>query len=100
MRRRLPFLLLLAGGSAVAAPQQRGPRIEVAFVLDVTGSMEPWIDAARSRIAGIAHDLASGDPQPEVRFALVEFRDKGDAFVTRVHPFSPELAVMQKELDA
>jgi hypothetical protein len=70
------------------------PRIEVAFVLDATGSMGPYIDAARQKIGAIANDLQSGDPRPEVRFALVSFRDRGDEYVTRVRDFSPELARM------
>jgi Mg-chelatase subunit ChlD len=76
------------------------PRIEVAFVMDATGSMEPYIAQARQRIGQIAENLAQGQPKPDVRFALVAFRDKGDAFVTRVSPFTPQLQDMKQYLDA
>ncbi len=74
------------------------PRIEVAFVIDTTGSMGPYIREARERITAIARDLSAGTPTPEVRFALVEFRDRGDAYVTRVHRFTGELERMLRYL--
>ena len=92
----LAAFALLGAGPAAAAPR---PRIEVAFVLDATGSMGPWIDEARSRIKSIAADLAAGDPQPDVQFALVSYRDRGDAYVTRVSRFSPDIEAMRAALD-
>jgi hypothetical protein len=76
------------------------PRIEVAFALDATGSMGPYINEARERIRAIAAELASGTPKPDVRFGLVTFRDRGDAYVTRVHPFSRDIEQMYKALEA
>lgn len=89
-----------AGAFAAPAAAAERPRVDVAFVLDATGSMGPWIDEARARIKAIAADLAAGDPQPDVRFALVSYRDRGDAYVTRVHPFDRDLGAMRAALDA
>jgi Mg-chelatase subunit ChlD len=103
MRRRpaLLALMLICAGAGVPSVGHATtrPRIEVAFVLDATGSMGSYIDAARRRIAGIAEALAQGDPAPEVRFALVAYRDKGDAFVTRVTRFTPRIEEMREALD-
>jgi len=85
---------------AAAAHSATGPRIEVAFAIDATGSMGPYIAQARARIGQIAQSLAEGEPKPDVRFALVAFRDKGDEFVTRVKPFTPKLEEMKAYLDA
>lgn len=93
------FALALLAWTGGARAAER-PRIEVAFVLDSTGSMGPWIDAARTRIEAIANDLAAGDPAPDVRFALVLYRDRGDAFVTQVHDFTRQLATMRGWLTA
>lgn len=60
----------LGAATARAAP---APRIEVAFVMDATGSMGPYIEQARARIGQIAQSLAEGEPKPAVRFALVAF---------------------------
>jgi Mg-chelatase subunit ChlD len=81
------------------APAARGPRIEVAFVLDATGSMGGYIDEARSRIKDIADGLASGTPKPELRFALVSFRDKGDEYVTRLDRFTGKIDEIKGALD-
>lgn len=90
----------LFASSATAHADALPPRIEVAFALDTTGSMGSYIREARERIRAIAQGLAEGDPRPVVRFGLVEFRDKGDDYVTRVHPFTADLNEMQGYLDA
>ncbi|MCB9546832.1 MAG: VWA domain-containing protein [Myxococcales bacterium] len=97
MFRLLALLLLLAAPAARAAEP---PRIDVAFVLDATGSMGPWISEARSRINAIAHDLAEGDPRPQVRFALVRYRDRGDSFLTQTVRFTADIDAMKKALEA
>lgn len=89
-------LLSLTGSAGAEAP----PRIEVAFAIDATGSMSPYIEQARQRIHQIAESLAEGNPRPEVRFALVAYRDKGDEFVTHASPFTRDLAAMKRYLDA
>jgi hypothetical protein len=60
--------------------------VDVAFILDTTGSMGEEIDAVRSTIAKVASRL--GRENFRVRLALVEYKDRGDVFVTKVHPFS------------
>jgi len=59
-------------------PDDLGPeQLDVMFVLDVTGSMQPYINQARDEINGIATDLkAYGDYAPgDLRFGLIVFRD-------------------------
>ena len=92
-------VLLLAWFASATAHAAPAPRIEVAFVMDATGSMGPYIEQARARIGQIAQSLAEGEPKPDVRFALVAFRDKGDEFVTRVKPFTPKLEAMKTYLE-
>ena len=59
-------------------------RIDVVFVLDTTGSMGGLIQAAREKIWSIATTMASAQSAPEIRMGLVAYRDRGDAYVTRV----------------
>lgn len=92
-------LLVLILGMPFAASAAKAPRIEVAFALDATGSMGPWIREARERIRAIADDLATGEPRPDVRFALVTYRDRGDDYVTRKHPFTRDISKMRRQLD-
>lgn len=85
--------------AAPPAPGQR-PRVEVAFVLDATGSMSGLIDGAKRKIWSIANQLASGEPRPEVRMALVAYRDRGDAFVTRARDLTDDIDAVYAELQA
>ena len=63
----------------------------MAFVLDTTGSMGGLIQAAKEKIWSIASNLASAQPAPEIRMGLVAYRDRGDAYVTRIIDLSDDL---------
>ncbi|MFM8331605.1 MAG: VWA domain-containing protein [Candidatus Methylumidiphilus sp.] len=71
-------------------PNQR-PQIDVVFVLDTTGSMGGLIQAAKEKIWAIASSMAQAQPAPEIRLGLVAYRDRGDAYVTRVVDLSADL---------
>lgn len=75
---------------ALIVPQDR-PRIDVVFVLDTTGSMSGLIQTAKDKIWSIARTMASAQPTPEIRIGLVAYRDRGDAYVTRVTDLSADL---------
>ena len=76
---------------APPAPDLGPPRVEVAFVLDTTGSMSGLIEGAKQKIWSIANRIADGDPVPDVRFGLVAYRDIGDAYVTDRVPLTEDL---------
>jgi Mg-chelatase subunit ChlD len=67
------------------------PRIDVVFALDTTGSMGGLIQAAKEKIWSIATTMASAQPAPVIRMGLVAYRDRGDAYVTRVVDLSDDL---------
>jgi len=74
------------------------PRIDVAFALDTTGSMGDEIDVVKEKIVDIARNISAGQPRPDVRFGIVAYRDRGDAYLTKAFPFSREIADVQKTL--
>ena len=84
-------------GINLIQPVER-PRIEVVFVLDTTGSMSGLIQAAKDKIWSIASTMASAQPAPEIRMGLVAYRDRGDAYVTRVIDLSDDLDSMYATL--
>ncbi len=62
-------------------PQRRPaprPVVEVAFVLDTTGSMGPLIEGAKRKIWSIATAIIDCSPDAEIRMGLVAYRDIGD----------------------
>ena len=68
---------------ATTAPVPGAPaRVEVAFVLDTTGSMGGLIDGAKRKIWAIADQIRKQNPNAEIRIGLVGYRDRGDLYVT------------------
>jgi hypothetical protein len=70
--------------------------VDLAFVLDTTGSMGEEIDAVKSTIRTVAARL--GTDQTDVRIGLVAYKDRGDAEVTHVYPFSSDLAAFSRSV--
>ncbi len=79
----------------VPAPMVQ-PRLDVAFVLDTTGSMADEIAVVKAKISDIARGLQAGQPRPDVRFALVCYRDRGDAYITQSFPFTRDIAALHQ----
>ncbi len=89
--------LLLPGVSAAEEPASP-PRIEVAFVLDTTGSMASLIEGAKAKIWSIANRIATGAAAPDLKIGLVAYRDRGDEYVTRTFDLSADLDAVYREL--
>ena len=70
--------------------------VDLAFVLDTTGSMGEEIEAVKSTIRTVAAKL--GSDQTDVRIGLVEYKDRGDAEVTHAYPFSSDLAAFSRSV--
>jgi VWA domain-containing protein len=69
--------------SAGALPAHAKQTVEVAFVLDTTGSMGALIEGAKKKIWSIATSIFDANPDAEVRIGLVAYRDIGDDYVTK-----------------
>lgn len=69
----------------VEAIQARVRQLDVVFVLDVTGSMGPYIEAAKETVRELARRFRALDFKPDVAFGLVAYRDhdKQSGFVTQ-----------------
>ena len=78
------FTFLLVPLPATATGDTNSPRVEVAFVLDTTGSMSGLLEGAKAKIWDIANVIVSAEPTPDVRFGLVGYRDRGDTYITQV----------------
>lgn len=70
---------------------QQRPQVDVVFVLDTTGSMGGLIATAKEKIWSIATTMASARQTPDIRIGLVAYRDRGDAYVTKVVDLSSDL---------
>jgi len=59
--------------------------LDVAFVIDATGSMQKYFDAVKQTVAHMAEQLDSFDTQPSLAFSLTAYRDhdRESRFATR-----------------
>ncbi|MBA4492498.1 vWA domain-containing protein [Paracoccus sp. S1E-3] len=94
------FLLLALPGAATAevanqAPQQK---IQVAFVLDTTGSMVDLIEGAKQKIWSITNTILDVNPRAEISMALIGYRDRGDAYVIRPHHMTSDMQGLYSDL--
>ena len=65
------------------------PVFDIAFILDTTGSMGEEIEAVKDTIRQVASGIDGLGVN--VRIAMIEYKDRGDSYVTRVHPFTSDL---------
>ncbi len=78
---------------------ERAP-LDVAFIIDTTGSMGDETDRLRKTLAAIHYQVTQMTPRPDVRFAMVLYRDRGDQYVTRVTPFTGDIQQFAAQLKA
>ncbi len=97
----LPVFALAKENESVTetATKPAKQRVEVCFVLDTTGSMGGLIEGAKQKIWSMANDIISAKPAPEVRFALIAYRDRGDAYVTKITPLTDDLDAVYAQLN-
>ena len=57
-------------------------KVEIAFVVDATGSMQDEIDYLKEELEDILVNVAKKDPSLDMHTAAVFYRDKGDAYLT------------------
>jgi hypothetical protein len=72
-------------------PEQENLPLDVLFLVDATGSMADEITKIQSTIFDVAAQIDALPGQPEVRYGLVTYRDRGDTFVTRKYEFTPDV---------
>jgi len=91
----------VSGQSATRSSSEKGPVtrqelqdafvLQVAFVIDTTASMQPWIDGMKTVIGRVATELSNNPAlKGRVEFALVAYRDQLD-------PATPAATVQQME---
>ena len=73
-------------------------RLDIALVIDATGSMGDELEYLKVEIRDIAEAIAHHFPNVDQRYALVVYRDDGDQYVTRTFDFTGDLDAFQADL--
>jgi uncharacterized protein YegL len=89
--RALAFAFATLPLSAAFSAAVAKPSVEVAFVLDTTGSMGGLIEGAKRKIWSIATAIVDSNPDADIRMGLVAYRDIGDEYVTRTFDLTTDI---------
>lgn len=82
---------LAIAGSTATAPAA----LDVALVIDTTGSMGDEISYLRTEVGAIASGVRAAWPGTTQRWAVVAYKDDGDSYVVKTSPFASEPAAVQ-----
>jgi hypothetical protein len=93
---RNPVWDIRVSGAKSELPQQ----LDLALVIDTTGSMDDELDYLKAEIDSIATTVKEMFPNVDQRFALVLYRDAGDQYVSRTFDFTSSLADFRSTLSA
>ena len=75
-----------------------GPvRLDVAFVIDTTGSMSDEIARIKSTLLSVTEQLG-GEKEVSLRYGAVLYRDLGDEYVTSRYPFTTDVKAFDSAL--
>jgi Mg-chelatase subunit ChlD len=72
--------------------------LDIALVIDTTGSMGDEMEYLKVEIRDIAEAIEHHFPGVEQRFALVAYKDEGDQYVTKTFDFTSNLDTFQRDL--
>jgi len=82
------------------APTPVVSKLDLALVVDVTGSMSDELRYLQAELVSIVSDLKDRHSDLDIRVGLTFYRDKGDAFVTRTFAMGSDIDKAQTHLDA
>lgn len=72
--------------------------LDVLFLIDATGSMADEIAKIQSTIFDVAAQIDSLPGQPNVRYGMVSYRDRGDSYVSNTYEFTPDVREFHRDL--
>lgn len=83
-------------GADLAVPE--AVPLDVAIVLDTTGSMADEIDRIKATLLDVTAAVDALERPVDLRFGAVLYRDRGDAYVTDVKAFTGDVASFDRML--
>lgn len=84
------------GGATASLPTA----LDVALVIDTTGSMGDEISYLRTEVAAIAKGVTAKWPTASQRWSVVAYKDDGDAYVVKTSPFASDPSAIQAQIAA
>jgi von Willebrand factor type A domain len=72
--------------------------LDVLFLIDTTGSMGDEIERIKNSLLSMTEKLRSMEREFDLRYAAVLYRDIGDEYVTKAHPFTGDIKAFDAAL--
>src|ERR1700710_2095157 len=95
-------VLVLAAAALLSTAAFSGanakPTVEVAFVLDTTGSMGGLIEGAKRKIWSIATAIVDSNPDADARMGIVAYGDPGDDYATQTSALTTDIQALYANL--
>lgn len=79
--------------------QPPAAKLDLALVLDTTGSMGDELEYLKTEIDALLARLHRKHGSLEIRWGLVVYRDEGDDYVARVHEFTDDFETFRTSLE-
>jgi hypothetical protein len=83
-----------------ADPVEDPVKLDVTILLDTTGSMGDEIERIKATLLRVTERLRSLEREFDLRYGAVLYRDLGDAYVTKAHPFTGDIRAFDGALKA
>ena len=76
------------------------PVIDIAFVVDATGSMSDEIQYLQAELLNVIARVQDSLPAADIQSASVFYKDKSDDYLTKISPFTADIAATVKFIQA
>ncbi|MDR2906902.1 MAG: VWA domain-containing protein [Bacteroidales bacterium] len=73
--------------------EQPANRIEIALVVDATGSMADELEFIKTELVDVVQRVQSSNSQAQIFTSALFYRDEGDEYVTRISNFASDISV-------
>ncbi|MEZ4428802.1 MAG: VWA domain-containing protein [Nannocystaceae bacterium] len=83
-----------------AAPASDQLALDVLFLIDTTGSMSDEIAQIKSTLLNVTGRVRGLQQGISLRYGAVLFRDLGDEYVTKAHPFTDDIQAFDQALQS
>ena len=104
LQRELPGALPTEDSEHAAAHDKfkTGPTahqlLDVALIIDTTGSMGDEITYLQTELVAISNEIKAAYPDAQQRWALIAYRDQGDAYVVQTTDFGADVSAYNTKL--
>lgn len=85
-------------GFTLGSAAQRVTKLDLALVVDVTGSMSDELRFLQAELDSIVASLNRRHPELDIRVGLTFYRDQGDEFVTRTFGFTRDIGLARAQM--